>query len=524
MIKNEVNKRKTFAIISHPDAGKTTLTERLLQVGNLIRTAGTVKGKKTGKFATSDWMEIEKQRGISVTSSVMNFHYHDLQVNILDTPGHEDFSEDTYRTLTAVDSVVMIIDSTKGIEAQTLKLFKVCRMRGIPIFTFINKLDREGKETFELLEEIEEVLDIETYPMNWPAGMGKGFLGIFDRNGQQFVKYNGNEEESIIPFNELDKHTELTNNTTFEAARDEVALLDEAGNTLSMEAVLKGEQTPVFFGSALAPFGVEIFFDTFINMAPTPKPRRTTDGIVQPDNPNFSGFIFKIQANMNPAHRDRIAFLRVCSGKFERGMSVKLARTGKTLKLSQSQQIIASTRETVDEAYAGDIIGIYAPNAYQIGDTLIAGKDTFEYNELPQFPPELFKKVSAKNVMKSKQFKKGIEQLVQEGAIQLFRDKRTESYILGAVGDLQYDVFKYRMENEYNVEVMFDTIGERIPRWLNPEQPINESLFDERRMLVRDRNDNYLVLFQNEFALNWFQENNPKVDLIDLFQVNTYAQ
>lgn len=524
MIKNEVNKRKTFAIISHPDAGKTTLTERLLQVGNLIRTAGTVKGKKTGKFATSDWMEIEKQRGISVTSSVMNFHYHDLQVNILDTPGHEDFSEDTYRTLTAVDSVVMIIDSTKGIEAQTLKLFKVCRMRGIPIFTFINKLDREGKETFELLEEIEEVLDIETYPMNWPAGMGKGFLGIFDRNGQQFVKYNGNEEESIIPFNELDKHTELTNNTTFEAARDEVALLDEAGNTLSMEAVLKGEQTPVFFGSALAPFGVEIFFDTFINMAPTPKPRRTTDGMVQPDNPNFSGFIFKIQANMNPAHRDRIAFLRVCSGKFERGMSVKLARTGKTLKLSQSQQIIASTRETVDEAYAGDIIGIYDPNAYQIGDTLIAGKDTFEYNELPQFPPELFKKVSAKNVMKSKQFKKGIEQLVQEGAIQLFRDKRTESYILGAVGDLQYDVFKYRMENEYNVEVMFDTIGERIPRWLNPEQPINESLFDERRMLVRDRNDNYLVLFQNEFALNWFQENNPEVDLIDLFQVNTYAQ
>ncbi|MCR1835344.1 peptide chain release factor 3 [Oceanobacillus caeni] len=524
MIKNEVNKRKTFAIISHPDAGKTTLTERLLQVGNLIRTAGTVKGKKTGKFATSDWMEIEKQRGISVTSSVMNFHYHDLQVNILDTPGHEDFSEDTYRTLTAVDSVVMIIDSTKGIEAQTLKLFKVCRMRGIPIFTFINKLDREGKETFELLEEIEEVLDIETYPMNWPAGMGKGFLGIFDRNGQQFVKYNGNEEESIIPFNELDKHTELTNNTTFEAARDEVALLDEAGNTLSMEAVLKGEQTPVFFGSALAPFGVEIFFDTFINMAPTPKPRRTTDGMVQPDNPNFSGFIFKIQANMNPAHRDRIAFLRVCSGKFERGMSVKLARTGKTLKLSQSQQIIASTRETVDEAYAGDIIGIYDPNAYQIGDTLIAGKDTFEYNELPQFPPELFKKVSAKNVMKSKQFKKGIEQLVQEGAIQLFRDKRTESYILGVVGDLQYDVFKYRMENEYNVEVMFDTIGERIPRWLNPEQPINESLFDERRMLVRDRNDNYLVLFQNEFALNWFQENNPEVDLIDLFQVNTYAQ
>ncbi|WP_068674851.1 peptide chain release factor 3 [Oceanobacillus sp. Castelsardo] len=524
MIKNEVNKRKTFAIISHPDAGKTTLTERLLQVGNLIRTAGTVKGKKSGKFATSDWMEIEKQRGISVTSSVMNFQYNDLQVNILDTPGHEDFSEDTYRTLTAVDSVVMIIDSTKGIEAQTLKLFKVCKMRGIPIFTFINKLDREGKETFELLEEIEEVLEIETYPMNWPAGMGKGFLGIFDRYGKQFVKYNGNEEESMISFDELDEHKELTDNATFEAAKEEVDLLEEAGNTFSMDAVLKGELTPVFFGSALAPFGVEIFFDTFINMAPTPKPRKTTEGVIQPDNPDFSGFIFKIQANMNPAHRDRIAFLRVCSGKFERGMSVNLARTGKTLKLSQSQQIVASSRETVDEAYAGDIIGIYDPNAYQIGDTLIEGKDTFEYNELPQFPPELFRKVTAKNVMKSKQFKKAIEQLVQEGAIQLFRDKRTESYILGAVGDLQYDVFKYRMENEYNVEVMFDPIGERIPRWLNPEQPINESLFDERRMLVRDRNENYLVLFQNEFALNWFQENNSEVDLIDLFEVNTYTQ
>ncbi|WP_085991558.1 peptide chain release factor 3 [Oceanobacillus senegalensis] len=523
-IKEEVNKRKTFAIISHPDAGKTTLTERLLLVGNLIRSAGTVKGKKSGKFATSDWMEIEKQRGISVTSSVMNFEYNNFQVNILDTPGHEDFSEDTYRTLTAVDSVVMIIDATKGIEAQTIKLFKVCRMRGIPIFTFINKLDREGKEPFDLLEEIEEVLDIETYPMNWPAGMGKRFLGIFDRHKKQFVKYNGNEEETYISYDELEKDESLTGQTTFEAAQDEVALLDEAGNSFSIDAILEGEQTPVFFGSALAPFGVDIFFDTFISMAPTPKPRKTTEGLVHPANEDFSGFIFKIQANMNPAHRDRVAFLRVCSGKFERGMNVKLSRTGKALKLAQSQQIIASTRETVEEAFAGDIIGIYDPNAYQIGDTLIEGKAQFEYNELPQFPPEIFRKVTAKNVMKSKQFKKGIEQLVQEGAIQLFKDKRSESYILGAVGELQYDVFKYRMENEYNVEVMFDSIGERIPRWLNPEQDINESLFDERRLLVRDRDDNYLVLFQNQFALNWFKENNPKVDLIDLLEFNQYSQ
>ncbi|MEN2767407.1 peptide chain release factor 3 [Ornithinibacillus xuwenensis] len=524
-IKEEVIKRKTFAIISHPDAGKTTLTEKLLLYGNLIRSAGTVKGKKSGKFATSDWMEIEKQRGISVTSSVMNFPYKNFQVNILDTPGHEDFSEDTYRTLTAVDSVVMIIDAVKGIEAQTLKLFKVCRMRGIPIFTFINKLDREGKEPLELLEEIEEVLEIETYPMNWPVGMGKRFLGIFDRQNEQFIKFNGNEEETHIPYTELTspEHQDMVSKAEFESAKDELALLDEAGDSFSLEAVLKGEQTPVFFGSALAPFGVHDFFDSFISLAPSPQPRKSTEGIIEPSNQDFSGFIFKIQANMNPAHRDRIAFIRICSGKFERGMSVKLSRTGKVFKLSQSQQIVASSRDTIDEAYAGDIIGIYDPNAYQIGDTLLEGKANYEFDELPKFPPEVFKKVMAKNVMKSKQFKKGIEQLVQEGAIQLFKDKRTESYILGAVGELQYEVFKYRMENEYNVEVLFETIGERIPRWLKREQ-VNEALFDDRNILVRDRDDNYLVLFRNEFALNWFKDNHKDIELIDLFEVNSYDQ
>lgn len=524
-IKDEVAKRKTFAIISHPDAGKTTLTEKLLLYGNLIRSAGTVKGKKSGKFATSDWMEIEKQRGISVTSSVMNFPYKEFQVNILDTPGHEDFSEDTYRTLTAVDSVVMIIDSVKGIEAQTIKLFKVCRMRGIPIFTFINKLDREGREPLELLEEIEEVLEIETYPMNWPVGMGKRFLGIFDRMQEQFIKFNGNEAESHIPFSELkqDAYQDMVNKEEFLTAKEELELLEEAGDNFSMEAVLSGEQTPVFFGSALAPFGVNDFFDTFIKLSPSPQPRKSTDGIVSPDDPDFSGFIFKIQANMNPAHRDRIAFVRICSGKFERGMSVKLSRTGKVFKLSQSQQIVASSRDTIDEAYAGDIIGIYDPNAYQIGDTLLEGKAAFEFDELPKFPPELFKKVMAKNVMKSKQFKKGIEQLVQEGAIQLFKDKRTESYILGAVGELQYEVLKYRMENEYNVEVLFEPIGERIPRWLKADQ-IKESLFDDRNLLVRDRDDNYLVLFRNEFSLNWFKDNHKEIELIDLFEVNSYGQ
>lgn len=521
----EVQKRRTFAIISHPDAGKTTMTEKLLLFGNLIRSAGTVKGKKSGKFATSDWMEIEKQRGISVTSSVMNFPYQGYQVNILDTPGHEDFSEDTYRTLTAVDSVVMIIDATKGIEAQTIKLFKVCKMRGIPIFTFINKLDREGREPLELLEEIEEVLDIETYPMSWPAGMGKRFLGTFDRHGKQFIQYNGNEDETYIPYDELDnpEYNELVSNPIYEAANDEFALVEEAGDEFSLDAVLSGEQTPVFFGSALAPFGVQNFFDTFISMAPEPAPRKATEGVISPDNPDFSGFIFKIQANMNPAHRDRVAFLRVCSGKFERGMSVKLARTGKPIKLAQSQQFVASDRDTVEEAYAGDIIGVYDPNAYQIGDTLVEGKSLFEYQELPQFPPEQFQRVTAKNVMKAKQFKKGIEQLVQEGAIQLYKHYRSESYILGAVGELQYEVFQYRMRNEYNVEVMLEPIGERVPRWLKSDQ-VDPSMYDERNMLVRDRSDNYVVLFKNEFSLNWFKDNHPDIELIDLFDVNQYDQ
>lgn len=524
-IQDEVNKRRTFAIIAHPDAGKTTLTENLLIQGNLIRSAGTVKGKKSGKFAASDWMEIEQQRGISVTSSVLNFPYKGKQINILDTPGHEDFSEDTYRTLTAVDSVVMVIDATKGIEVQTIKLFKVCRMRGIPIFTFINKLDREGIEPFELLEEIEEVLDIETYPMNWPIGMGKRFIGVLDRQGEQLVQFNGNEEESYIPFADLtnEKHDDITSQSTYQEAVDDVSLLNEAGEDFSTESVMTGKQTPVFFGSALAPFGVENFFNTFINMAPAPNPRKSSKGLVSPESKMFSGFIFKIQANMNPAHRDRVAFLRVCSGKFERGMHVKLARNNKTIKLAQSQQFVASSGATIEEAYAGDIVGIYDPNLYQIGDTLSDEKEQFEYEELPKFPPEIFNRVTAKNVMKSKQFKKGIEQLVQEGAIQLFYQHRTESYILGAVGELQYDVFKHRMKNEYNVEVILEPMGERIPRWLNDEK-INPALFNEQNILAKDRDDNLLVLFKNDFNLRWFINKNPDVELIDLFEVNTYDQ
>lgn len=519
-LQQEINKRRTFAIISHPDAGKTTLTEKLLFFGQIIRSTGTVKGKKSGKFAASDWMEIEKKRGISVTSSVMSFPYHDFHVNILDTPGHEDFSEDTYRTLTAVDSVVMIIDSTKGVEPQTIKLFKVCRMRGIPIFTFINKLDREGRDPLELLSEIEEVLGIESYPMNWPVGSGKRFLGIHDRFNKQFVRFKGDEEEEILPLDELG-NTDIEENPIYQDTLGELELLEEAGNEFTPERVEKGELTPVFFGSALANFGVQTFFDTFLQFAAQPQPRKTDQGLVEPEKDQFSGYIFKIQANMNPAHRDRIAFFRVCSGKFERGMSVNLSRTGKTIKLNQTQAFMAKDRDTVDEAYPGDIIGIYDPNIYQIGDTLIGGKDSYEYEELPQFPPELFKRVQAKNVMKAKQFRKGIEQLVQEGAIQMYRQELNDSIILGAVGQLQFEVFEYRMKAEYNVDIEFTSLGERIPRWIKSEK-FEKRFFDSRSMLVRDRYGAYAVLFENEFTLRYFLENQKDIELVDLLEENDY--
>ncbi|WLR42723.1 peptide chain release factor 3 [Bacillus carboniphilus] len=518
--KQQVAERKTFAIISHPDAGKTTITEKLLLFGNVIRQAGTVKGKKSGKFAASDWMDIEKKRGISVTSSVMSFPYENFHVNILDTPGHEDFSEDTYRTLTAVDSVVMVIDSTKGVEPQTIKLFKVCRMRGIPIFTFMNKLDREGKEPLELLSELEEVLGIESYPMNWPVGMGKNFLGIIDRYNEEFVHFTGDEKEEKMPLEQL-QQSELKDHPQLQSTEEELMLLDEAGNQFDEEKVMKGELTPVFFGSALANFGVHSFFDTFVKFASPPKPRKTDDGLVSPESETFSGYIFKIQANMNPAHRDRIAFLRVCSGKFERGMSVKITRTNKSIKLNQTQQFLAASRETVDEAYPGDIIGIYDPNIYQIGDTLVGGKESIQYRELPQFPSEMFRKVRVKNVMKSKQFKKGIEQLVQEGAIQLFKQDATEDIILGAVGLLQFEVFEYRMKAEYNVDIEFTMLGDKLPRWL-PEPPENKNIYDSRNILVKDRYDRYAVLFESEFTLRFFKDKYKDIELIDLLESNDY--
>jgi len=473
-VQEEIKKRRTFAIISHPDAGKTTITEQLLYFGGEIREAGTVKGKKTGNFAKSDWMDIEKQRGISVTSSVMQFDYDGKRVNILDTPGHEDFSEDTYRTLMAVDAAVMVVDSAKGIEAQTKKLFEVVKHRGIPVFTFMNKLDRDGREPLDLLQELEEVLGIASYPMNWPIGMGKAFEGLYE---------------------------------------DDIELLQEAGNEFSEEAILAGELTPVFFGSALTNFGVQTFLETFLKFAPEPHGHKKTDGeMVDPYDKDFSGFVFKIQANMDPRHRDRIAFVRIVSGEFERGMSVNLPRTGKGAKLSNVTQFMAESRENVSNAVAGDIIGVYDTGTYQVGDTLTVGKNKFEFEPLPTFTPEIFMKVSAKNVMKQKSFHKGIEQLVQEGAIQLYTNYQTGEYMLGAVGQLQFEVFKHRMENEYNAEVVMSPMGKKTVRWIKPED-LDERMSSSRNILAKDRFDQPVFLFENDFALRWFADKYPDVEL-----------
>ncbi|WP_096439931.1 peptide chain release factor 3 [Alteribacter populi] len=500
--------RRTFAIISHPDAGKTTLTEKVLFLGGSIRDAGTVKGKKSGKFATSDWMEIEKQRGISVTSSVMQLIYNDVQINILDTPGHQDFSEDTYRTLTAVDTAVMVIDSVKGIEAQTLKLFKVCKMRGIPILTFINKLDREGKEPLDLLSEIEEVLEMETYPVNWPIGMGKTLKGIYSREKNKIEVHNASHERVTVDYEEQT----ILENFEKEKLEEDIMLLDEAGNEFTTEKVRNGELTPVFFGSALSSFGVQSFLDEFVHLAAPPQPRKASGDLIDPDSETFTGFIFKIQANMNPNHRDRIAFLRVCSGKFNRGMEVMLSRTGKKIKLSQSHSFFASDRETVNDAMPGDIIGLYDSGNFEVGDTLVSGSEAYRYEEMPQFPPEKFAKVTAKNALKHKQYHKGMKQLVQEGTIQLYRTPYFDDYIIGAVGELQFQVFEYRMKNEYKVDIEFQHMTHELARWVTGGE-VTDNMTDSRKMLVKDQQERSVLLFENEFALRFFQDKFPDLKL-----------
>jgi peptide chain release factor 3 len=518
-LNREVNRRRTFAIISHPDAGKTTLTEKLLLFGGAIRLAGTVKGRKAAKHATSDWMEIEKQRGISVTSSVMQFDYKGNKINILDTPGHQDFSEDTYRTLTAADSAVMLIDSAKGVETQTKKLFQVCRMRGIPIFTFINKMDREGQDPLALLEELEEVLGIRSYPMNWPIGSGKRFCGVYDREKTRVELFQGDDHDKIsiteVSGYEDQRIKDIAGEHLHESLCEDLELLDVAGDPFDYEKVKQGELTPVFFGSAINNFGVQTFLDNFLELAPKPVARKSNEGeVVEPTYTPFTGYIFKIQANMNPAHRDRVAFLRICSGKFERGMTVRHVRAGKDIKLAQPQQFLAQDRDIVSEAYPGDIIGLFDPGIFRIGDSLCQN-GTLEYESLPSFSPELFSKVIVKNALKQKQYQKGINQLTDEGTIQVYRTLGAfDDTILGVVGQLQFEVFEHRMKAEYGVDIELHRMNFQFARWVIDDQ-IDPGKFRINSVLVKDKNDHHVALFENEYAMRTAIDKNPTAKFLE---------
>lgn len=517
-IAKETKRRRTFAIISHPDAGKTTLTEKLLLFGGAIRLAGTVKGRKASRFATSDWMEIEKQRGISVTSSVLQFEYKGHKINILDTPGHQDFSEDTYRTLTAADCAVMLIDAAKGVEVQTKKLFQVCSKRGIPIFTFINKLDREGRDPFDLLEELEQVLGIRSHPMNWPIGMGRSLCGIYDRHKVQVELYQGNDHESIavekVSGFDDEKIKSIAGEDLFAQVREELELLEVAGDPFDMDKVSRGELTPVFFGSAINNFGVQTFLENFLLLAPEPAERQSSNGPVQPTWDKFSGYVFKIQANMNPAHRDRLAFLRVVSGKFTRGMTVTHMRNGKDIKLSQPQQFLAQDRDITEVAYPGDIIGLFDPGIFRIGDTLAEGGNVV-FDELPTFSPEIFAKLTVKNALKHKQLQKGLDQLSEEGTVQVFRTIGFEDIILGVVGQLQFEVFEYRMKHEYKVDIQLQRMSYQFARWIVSNEQPDTNKFRINSVLVKDKLDQYVALFENEYALRTAMEKMPEVKFLD---------
>ena len=519
-LEDEIKRRRTFAIISHPDAGKTTLTEKFLLYGGAIAQAGAVKGKKTSRHAVSDWMEIEKQRGISVTASVMQFQYKNYCINILDTPGHQDFSEDTYRTLMAADSAVMVIDASKGVENQTRKLFKVCVMRHIPIFTFVNKMDRESRNPFDLMEQIESELGIQTYPVNWPIGSGKEFKGVYDRDKKHIISFEASGGQHQVAATEVDLSDpsldSLIGEDLHSTLCDDIELLDGASYEFDIEKVRKGELSPVFFGSALTNFGVEPFLENFLEMTTSPTPRNSSAGIIDPFDPEFSAFVFKIQANMNKAHRDRITFLRICSGKFDKDMEVLHVQGNKKLRLSQPQQIMAQEREIIDEAYAGDIIGVFDPGIFAIGDTICSPKKKFEFESIPTFAPEHFMRVRQKDTLKRKQFVKGTTQIAQEGAIQIFHepDSGMEEVIVGVVGVLQLEVFEYRMKNEYNVDLFKEGLPYSYIRWIDNKDIDPKTLkLSSDTKLVKDFRDNYLLLFTSEWNIRWALERNEGLEL-----------
>lgn len=521
-ITSEIKKRRTFAIISHPDAGKTTLTEKFLLYGGAINLAGSVKGKKTAKHAVSDWMEIEKERGISVTSSVLQFNYDGYCINILDTPGHEDFSEDTYRTLMAADSAVMVIDASKGVEKQTIKLFKVCVMRHIPIFTFINKMDREANDPFELLDEIENVLGISTCPINWPIGCGKEFKGVYDRKQREVSLFkaamNGQKEVATknIALDAPELKAEI-GDTYLEKLDEDVELLDGASAEFDLAKVQAGDLTPVFFGSALTNFGVETFLQHFLDMTTSPLPRNSSEGLIDPFKEDFSAFVFKIQANMNKAHRDRIAFMRICSGKFTAGMEANHVQGGKKIRLSQPQQMMAQERHIVEEAYAGDIIGVFDPGIFSIGDTICSSNKKFMFDGIPTFAPEHFARVRQIDTMKRKQFIKGISQIAQEGAIQIFQEYNTgmEEIIVGVVGVLQFEVLEYRLKNEYNVDIKLETLPYEHIRWIeNPQEvDVNRIVGTSDMKKIKDLKGNPLLVFANSWSVNMVLERNEGLKL-----------
>jgi peptide chain release factor 3 len=479
----EIGRRRTFAIISHPDAGKTTLTEKLLLFGGAIQMAGTVKGRKAARHATSDWMRLEQQRGISVTSSVMQFPYRDRIVNLLDTPGHEDFSEDTYRTLTAVDSALMVIDCAKGVEERTIKLMEVCRLRDTPIMTFVNKLDREGREPIELLDEIERVLGLRCAPLTWPIGMGRDLRGIYHLGEDRIYVYTAGERgragtNLVIDGLSSAAAADLLGERR-DALCDEIALVRGATEAFDVEAYRAARQTPVFFGSAINNFGVEELLSTFVEHAPGPRPRATLTRGVAADEPRFSGFVFKIQANMDPAHRDRIAFLRICSGRYQRGMRLYHVRLGKEVRVADALTFMAADRQQAEEAYAGDIIGLHNHGTINIGDTFSEG-ERLTFTGIPNFAPELFRRAVLKDPLKAKALQKGLAQLCEEGATQLFRPLRNNDSILGAVGPLQFEVVAFRLQDEYGVQCVFEPVTVATARWIDCADPKRLADFRER--------------------------------------------
>ncbi|MGE5658214.1 MAG: peptide chain release factor 3 [Actinomycetota bacterium] len=515
-----IERRRNFAIISHPDAGKTTLTEKLLLYGGAIHEAGAVKARRAQRHATSDWMAMEQQRGISITSTVLQFEYQNYQINLLDTPGHQDFSEDTYRTLAAADNAVMLEDAAKGLEPQTRKLFEVCRMRQIPIFTFFNKLDRPGREPLELLDEIEKELGLQTYPVNWPIGMGDRFKGVFDRRKRQihlFERSGHGSREAIDTVVDLgDPRIEnLLEQDLYYQLKEELELLEELGTELDLELVHAGKMTPVFFGSAMTNFGVELFLDAFLDYGLQPGPHRSSVGDIEPGYPEFSGFVFKLQANMDPKHRDRVAFVRVCTGKFEKDMTVNHARTGKLVRLSRPQKLFAQERESIEVAYPGDVIGLNNPGVFAIGDTIYCGQK-LEYEGIPCFSPELFAYLRNPNPSKFKQFRKGVSELREEGAVQIMYsvDEAKREPILAAVGQLQFEVVQFRMQSEYGVETQLELLPFSVARWVDGGW---EALQKVGRLFntvtVKDNWGRPVLLFRNEWNCHQVEADHPELKL-----------